>query len=153
MDKCLKNTKKIISYFIWKIKNIFFHVFWHLIISLLKLWEFGLYLRKNQKNILFSFGIQDYNLIRKTYSWCWIEKFVLFLLMLELSKLLNYIKPMKPENKVYKKIGKFIIIQKFCYNTKKGIKIRKKEKDGAKMELRRDGTINTHSFSHPWPGR
>jgi hypothetical protein len=33
--------------------------------------------------------------------------------------------------------------------TKKGAKIRKKEKDGAKMELRRNGTINTHSFSHP----
>jgi hypothetical protein len=24
-------------------------------------------------------------------------------------------------------------------------------KDGAKMELTRDGTINTHLFSHPWP--
>jgi hypothetical protein len=23
-------------------------------------------------------------------------------------------------------------------------------KDGAKMELRRDGTINTHPFSHSW---
>jgi hypothetical protein len=23
-------------------------------------------------------------------------------------------------------------------------------KDGAKMELRRDGTINTHPFSHLW---
>jgi len=30
-------------------------------------------------------------------------------------------------------------------------KIRKREKDGAKIEIRRNGTINTHSFSHPWP--
>jgi hypothetical protein len=28
-------------------------------------------------------------------------------------------------------------------------KIRKREKDGAKIEIRRNGTINTHSFSHP----
>jgi hypothetical protein len=36
---------------------------------------------------------------------------------------------------------------------KKGAEIRRKkrEKDGAKMELRRDGTINTHPFSYPWP--
>jgi hypothetical protein len=33
---------------------------------------------------------------------------------------------------------------------KKGAKIRKRKKDGDKMELRRNGTINTHSFSHPW---
>jgi len=25
-------------------------------------------------------------------------------------------------------------------------------KDVGKIELRRDGTINTHPFSHPWPG-
>jgi hypothetical protein len=57
----------------------------------------------------------------------------------------------KPENKVYKKRREFIIIKKFCYKTKKrGLKFKKKksEKDGAKIELRRDGTINTHSFSH-----
>jgi hypothetical protein len=58
----------------------------------------------------------------------------------------------KPENKVYKRgevynNSKFVIMQNNA--TKKGAKIRKKEKDGAKMELRRNGTINTHSFSHP----
>jgi hypothetical protein len=56
----------------------------------------------------------------------------------------------KLENKVYQKRREFIIIKKFCYKTKKrGLKLKKKrEKDGAKIELRRDGTINTHSFSH-----
>jgi hypothetical protein len=52
----------------------------------------------------------------------------------------------------YTKGGEFIIIQKCCYK-KKGAKIKKREKDGAKMELRRDGTINTHPFSHSWSGR
>ena len=34
----------------------------------------------------------------------------------------------------------------------KGAEIRKKkEKDRAEMESRRDETINTHPFSHPWP--
>jgi hypothetical protein len=32
---------------------------------------------------------------------------------------------------------------------KKGLK--KKRKDVAKIELRRNGTINIHSFSHLWP--
>ena len=30
------------------------------------------------------------------------------------------------------------------------MKRKEKQKKGAKMELRRDGTINTHPFSHPW---
>ena len=53
---------------------------------------------------------------------------------------------MKPENKIYKE-GGFIIIQNvvIIFIKKKGVK------DGAKMELTRDGTINTHPFSHPWP--
>ena len=57
---------------------------------------------------------------------------------------------MKPENKVYKEGEVYNNLK--CYNTKfmqkKGAK--KREKDGAKMEFRRDETINTHPFSHPW---
>jgi hypothetical protein len=30
-------------------------------------------------------------------------------------------------------------------------KVKKKRKDVAKIELRRNGTINIHSFSHLWP--
>ena len=64
---------------------------------------------------------------------------------------------MKPENKIYKE-GEVYNNLKCCYNTKfmqnkstKGAEIRKKrEKYRAKMEVQRDGTINTHPFSHPW---
>jgi len=68
MAKCLKNAKKIVLYFTLKIKNMFLYIFWDLITSLLKPWEFDLYFKKYQKHILFSFGIQDYDLIYKTYS-------------------------------------------------------------------------------------
>jgi len=50
------------------------------------------------------------------------------------------------KNVKYTKRGRFIIIQNVCIIQKK----KKEEKDGAKMELIRDGTINTHPFSHPW---
>ena len=53
---------------------------------------------------------------------------------------------MKPENKIYKE-GEVYNNLKCCYNTK----FMKRKKNRVKMELRRDGTINTHPFSHPWP--
>ena len=62
----------------------------------------------------------------------------------------------KPKNKVYKEREIYNNL-KCCYNTKllqkkkqRGMKFKKKEKDEVKMELRRDGTINTHPFSHLW---
>ena len=47
----------------------------------------------------------------------------------------------------YTKKGKFIIIQNVVIIQNL---CKKREKDGAKMELRRDETINNHPFSYPW---
>jgi len=67
--KSLKDLK-IISYFHKKtIKKICISMhFFALIISLLKLWELGLYFKNIKKFILFSFSIWDYELIHKIYS-------------------------------------------------------------------------------------
>ena len=48
----------------------------------------------------------------------------------------------------YTKKGTFIIIQNVVIIQNL---CKKREKDGAKMELRRDVTINNHPFSYPWP--
>jgi hypothetical protein len=73
MAKSLKNIlKKFISYFHTKqkFKNyVLACIVFALITNLIKSWELNPYLKKYQRNILFSFNIWDYELIRKTYFW------------------------------------------------------------------------------------
>jgi hypothetical protein len=60
--------KNIISYFrTTKIQKFVLACIWALITNLLKSQELGQYFKNSKKNILFSFSIWGYDLIRKIY--------------------------------------------------------------------------------------